>query len=94
MPVRRLERAHALAAWEATPVERGAAKEDAEDEAVLGAADEQTVAKTDPEMGLIRMQLLARIGYLLGSAVESGGAGPLLCILIRYPWTSFTCVGV
>lgn len=48
--------------------------------------DERQVAKVDPLLGLLHMDLLRRIAYLLGMARAPGAIAPLLCVLIRCVW--------
>ena len=45
--------------------------------------DEKQVAKVDPLLGLLHMDLLPRIAFLLGKARAPAAIAPLLCVLIR-----------
>ncbi|KAK9841206.1 hypothetical protein WJX74_001891 [Apatococcus lobatus] len=66
VPTRCLTRLHPTAAWEVNLVAMpppAAGPEAAED-----VPDERTVARTDPLVGLLRMQVVERLAYILGAA--------------------------
>lgn len=45
--------------------------------------DERQLSKVDPLLGLLHMDLLPRIAFVLGHARAPGAVAPLLCVLIR-----------
>ncbi|CAL8465149.1 g4684 [Coccomyxa elongata] len=87
VPLRYLERPHVLSAWSALPVDipkppelpsmSGNAAEDELEEQL----NERQVAAKDPLAGLLQMQVLARISYLLQAGVGMAAADSLLKFL-------------
>lgn len=100
LPLRHMQRPSATGGWVAVParaapvprqgVQEGEEEEDGEEEEeeVL---DEKQIAKVDPLLGLLRMDLLPRAAFVLGKARAPGAIAPLLCLLIR--WVRLFWVG-
>ncbi|BDA50749.1 probable RNA polymerase II-associated protein 1 at N-terminal half [Coccomyxa sp. Obi] len=87
VPLRYLERPHVLSAWSALPVdipkppEMPSMPQNAAEEELDQQLDERQLAAKDPLAGLLQMQVLARISYLLQAGVGMAATDSLLKIL-------------